>query len=135
MSRVHRAGGGQKRTLKSPADRAAAGFEMSFTVPAIPVLMLMQVNSGRLITLVYVILLTALGLGAGALFLDARAEYNQLKQVEAANRRRLAETEARLREQERVLERLRTDPAYVEKVIFQKLHYARPGDVIFRFEN
>lgn len=97
--------------------------------------MLPQVNSRRVITVVYVVLLTVLGIGAGALFLDARAEYNQLKQVEAANRRRLAEAEARLREQERVLERMRTDPAFVEKVIRQKLHYARPGEVVFRFEN
>lgn len=83
----------------------------------------------------YVVLLTVLGLGAGALFLDARAEYNQLKQVEAASRRRLAETETRLREQERILQRLRTDPGFVDKVIRQKLHYAHPGDVIFHFEN
>lgn len=93
------------------------------------------VNSRRFITVLYVVLLSGLGVGAGALFLDARAEYNQLKQVETTNRRNLAEAEARLREQERVLQRMRTDPAYVEKVIRQKLHYARPGEVIFRFEN
>jgi cell division protein FtsB len=33
------------------------------------------------------------------------------------------------------LERLRTDPAYVEKVIRRKLGYARPEEYVFRFEN
>jgi predicted glycoside hydrolase/deacetylase ChbG (UPF0249 family) len=49
---------------------------------------------------------------------------NQLKQSEAAGKRRLAEAQARLAEQERVLERLRTDPEFVEKVIRQRLGYA-----------
>ncbi len=92
-------------------------------------------NSRRVITAVYVLLLAGLGVGAGILFLDARAEYNQLKQVESVNQRRLAETRTRLHEQERILDRLRSDPAFVEKIIRQKLHYGRPGEVIFRFEN
>ena len=92
-------------------------------------------NSHRLIVSLYVLLFLGLGLGAGALFVDARAEYNQLKQSEAAGKRRLAEAQARLAEQERVLERLRTDPEFVEKVIRQRLGYAKPGDFIFRFEN
>lgn len=92
-------------------------------------------NPHRLIVSLYVVLFLGLGLGAGALFLDARAEYRQLKQAEAASKRRLAEAQARLAEQERTLERLRTDPEFVEKVIRQRLGYARPGDFIFRFEN
>jgi cell division protein FtsB len=93
------------------------------------------VNSRRVITVVYVLLLTALGIGAGALFLDAHAEYKQLKQIEAASRQRVAESEARLREQQRTLERLQRDPAYVEKVARQRLHYARPGEVVFFFDH
>lgn len=79
-------------------------------------------------------LLSVLGAGAAALFIDARAEYNQLKQVEAATRRQVAEAEARLKEQKRNLERLHSDPTYIEKVLRQR-HHARPGEVIFRFEN
>jgi cell division protein FtsB len=40
-----------------------------------------------------------------------------------------------LHDQEIVLQRLRTDPAYVEKVIRRKLGYAKPDEFIFRFEN
>jgi cell division protein FtsB len=46
----------------------------------------------------------------------------------------LAEAEQRLRDQEHVLQRLRTDPAYVEMKIRQRLGYARPEEFIFRFD-
>ena len=88
-----------------------------------------------IITTVYVVFLGGLALGAGALFLDTRAHYKQLKQREAASRRQLAEAQAKLSEQEIILKRLRTDPDYVEKVIRKRLGYARPGEVIFRFED
>ena len=92
-------------------------------------------NPRRLIVTLYVVLFLGLGAGAGALFLDARAEYNQLKQAEASSQRHLAAAQARLAEQERILQRLRTDPDFVEKVIRQRLGYTKPGDYIFRFEN
>jgi cell division protein FtsB len=41
---------------------------------------------------------------------------------------------ARLAEQELVLERLRTDPAYVEMVIRRRLGYAKPDEFVFRFD-
>ena len=94
-----------------------------------------SVNSRRLIIFIYVLLLSGLGVGAGVLFLEARAEHQQLKQTEAIGRQRLAEAESRLRNQERILERLRTDREFVEKVIRARLSYARPGEVVFRFED
>lgn len=90
-------------------------------------------NPRRLIILVYVLLLVAFSIGAGAVWLDARAQYRQLKQAEAAHRQKLAEAQERLREQERILQRLKSDPEYVEMVIRQRLKYARPGEQIFRF--
>jgi cell division protein FtsB len=87
----------------------------------------------RFILSLFVIFLMAI-CGASALyFLDAQEEYKRLRTIEAENQRRLSETELRLREQERILERLRTDPTYVEKVIRSKLGYARPDETIFRF--
>jgi cell division protein FtsB len=93
------------------------------------------VTSRRLIVLLYFVLLIGGGVWAGAMLLEARAEYVQLKQVQAASEAKLAAAEARLREQERILQRLRTDPTYVEKVIRKQLGYARPGEVIFRFDS
>ena len=91
-------------------------------------------NPRQLIFSLYLVLFVGLGAGAGALFLDARDEYNHLKLTETASKRRLVEAQARLAEQEKILERLQTDPEFVEKVIRQRLGYTKPGDYIFRFE-
>jgi cell division protein FtsB len=93
------------------------------------------VNSRPLIALLYVVLLTGFGVGTGALLLEARAEYDKLKQDQAASAAKLAVARTRLQEQQRILERLRSDPVFVEKVIRKELGYARPGEVIFRFDS
>jgi cell division protein DivIC len=91
------------------------------------------VISRQFIAGLYVILFLGFGAGAGVLFFDARAELNQLKSIEAATRQRLAAEEARLQAQQKILERLRSDPDFVEKVLKERWHFAKPGDVIFRF--
>lgn len=87
----------------------------------------------KLLATLYLLLFAALGVTSGILFLDASAEYSRLEAVQAENRRRLSEAQAQLANQERVLERLRNDPAYVEKVIREKLGYAKPDEYIFHF--
>ena len=90
-------------------------------------------NSRRWIILLYVVVLGGFGVGAGALFLDAHAHYTQLKRTEQAKLRRLADANAQLAEQKRILERLRSDPEFMEKAL-RKWGYGKPGEVIFRFE-
>jgi cell division protein FtsB len=92
-------------------------------------------NLRRVIVGFYFVLFLGVGLTGGVFLLQARAEYDQLKQQEAVSRRRLAEAEAKLREQERIIDRLRNDPAYVEKVIRRRLNYAKPDEFLFRFED
>ncbi len=89
----------------------------------------------QIIVVFYLLLFLGVGAASAVFFWQTRQEYNRLRQVEQATRLRLAEAEERLREQERVLERLRTDPAYVEMKIRQRMGYARPDEFIFRFEN
>ena len=89
----------------------------------------------RIIVSLYLLLFLAVGAASGVYFLEAREEYNRLRQQEAASRRRLVEAEAKLREQEKILERLRHDPVYVEKVLRRRLGYAKPEEFIFRFED
>lgn len=81
--------------------------------------------------------LLALGvlLGLGVVLMQTRAEYARQLEVELKVRQRLAATETRLAEQERVLARLRTDPVYVEGVIRRRLGYAKPDELIFRFQD
>jgi len=93
------------------------------------------VNLRRLIISLYLMLFLGAGATSGYFLWQAREEYARLQRLEADTRRRLAEAEARLKEQERILDRLRNDPAYVEKVIRRRLNYAKPDEYIFRFED
>jgi cell division protein FtsB len=92
------------------------------------------VNARRVVILIYTLLFFALSAVFGVSLWQTRAEYLQLRAQEAVSRRRLAEAEQRLHEQQQVLARLRTDPAYVERIIRQQLGYAKPDEFIFRFE-
>lgn len=91
------------------------------------------VNLRRIIFTVYLGAFFALAAAAGVFFWQTRGEYERLRQQQVESQARLKEMEQRLAEQEKVLERLRSDPAYVEKVIRQQLGYARPDEYIFRF--
>jgi cell division protein FtsB len=93
------------------------------------------VKSRKVIVGLYLLLFAGLGVSGGYLYLDARAEYNRLEQVETLNRQKLAEAQLQLQSQEKVLERLRTDPAFVDKVIRKKLGYVKPDEFVYRFED
>lgn len=70
----------------------------------------------------------------GVFFWQTRQEYRQLLEAEARAKVRLAEVQEKVREQEMILDRLRTDPAFVEYVIRRRLGYAKPDEMIFRFQ-
>lgn len=89
----------------------------------------------RFIISFYLLLFVSVAAGSAGFFWQTRAEYMRLKQIEADSRTRLAMAEERLREQQRVLDRLRNDPDYVEMVIRRRLGYAKPDEIIFRFEH
>jgi len=65
---------------------------------------------------------------------ELRQEYTQLLQDEARTSDTLAIQRQILRDNQRQLDRLRNDPAYVDMVIRRRLGYAKPGELIFRFE-
>jgi cell division protein DivIC len=90
-------------------------------------------NLRRLLFVLFVLLFAGSGVAVGIFFIDTRDEYLRLKGIQTENLRRLNEAQARLQEQERVLERLRTDPSYVERVIRLKLGYTKPDEQVFRF--
>jgi cell division protein DivIC len=88
----------------------------------------------RVIIWIYAGIFIGVALLSGMFFFQTYQEYAQLRRVEADTRQRLAQAEQRLKEQERVLERLRNDPAFVRKIIRLQLRYAKPSELIFRFE-
>lgn len=89
-------------------------------------------NFRRLIIAVYLALFLGVAVTSGVFFWRSHQEYENLRTQERQVRQRLAEAEQRLKDQERILERLRTDPIYVERVIRQRLGYAKPDEYIFR---
>lgn len=82
----------------------------------------------------YALLFVALTLFAGLFFLRTYAEVTALESQEREGRLRLAELRSHLTHQEEKLERLRSDPAFVERAIREKLGYARPEETVYRFE-
>ncbi len=91
-------------------------------------------NLSKLINGTFAVLFTAIALWAVSFFVQMHRELKTLRDHEEANRRRLAAAEAKLAEQQRYLDRLRNDPALVERVIRQKLGYTKDGEFIFRFQ-
>jgi cell division protein DivIC len=88
----------------------------------------------RFIVAVYLLIFISVAVASTTFFVQTRAEYLQLKEVQRVTTERLAMARTRLQEQEEILRRLREDPAYVEMVIRRRLGYAKPDEQIFRFE-
>ncbi len=111
------------------------GFEICFTHGAgTPFLgFASAVNSRRLLAGIYLFLFVAIGLGGGTLFLKSRQEYLLQRQNQEKLGREVADLRARVAAQERYLERLRSDPALLEREIRQRLKYTRPGEWVFDF--
>lgn len=92
-----------------------------------------RVNASKLINGFFLALFAAIALWAVTFFVQMHRELKALQAQEEGNRRRLAAAEAKLREQEQHLQRLRRDPALVERIIRQKLGYAKGDEFVFRF--
>lgn len=91
-------------------------------------------NLGKLILGIYAALFVAVTLWAGGFFVQMHRDYLTLKAQETANQHRLAEAESRLQAQEKYLDQLRHDPVLIERIIRQKLGYAKTQEFVFRFE-
>lgn len=88
----------------------------------------------RLAFALFLLVFAGSGVSVGIFFVNTRDEYERLQKLELDNRRRLEEAQARLDQEQATLQRLRSDPDYVEKVIRLKLGYAKPDEWVFRFE-
>jgi cell division protein FtsB len=93
------------------------------------------VNFSKLILGIYGALFVVVTVWAGGFFVQMHRDYTALKAQETAIQRRLAEAEARLKSQEKYLDQLRHDPVLIERIIRQKLGYAKEQEFVFRFED
>ncbi|KXU37624.1 septum formation initiator [Cephaloticoccus primus] len=89
-------------------------------------------NVRRFVITLYLTLFGAGVVAAGVFFWQAQQEYAALRANEQQTQAKLVEAQRNLSEQERTLERLQNDPAYVERVIRQRLGYAKPDEYIVR---
>ena len=88
----------------------------------------------RVIRWTSALLFVVVGALSGMFFFRTYQEYARLKQIEVETRQRLADAQARLELQKVELERLRSDPAYVRRTIRRQMGYAKPDELIFRFD-
>ncbi|HQF37479.1 MAG TPA: septum formation initiator family protein [Opitutaceae bacterium] len=88
---------------------------------------------GRFLATLYAVVFLALSAFAGISFMQTYQELGNLRTQESETRQKLQVAEQELREQQRMLEQLRTDPLYVESMIRRKLGYAKQGETVFRF--
>ena len=88
---------------------------------------------GRFLATLYAVAFLALSAFAGISFMQTYQELGNLRTQESETRQKLQVAEQELREQQRMLEQLRTDPLYVESMIRRKLGYAKQGETVFRF--
>ncbi len=91
-------------------------------------------NYSKLVQGIFAALFTAITLWAVTFFVQMHRDLKALQAQQAANQRQLAAAEARVRMQEKYLDRLRHDPVLVEQLIRQKLGYAKGEEFVFRFE-
>lgn len=92
-------------------------------------------NISKVILGVFGTLFAAVTLWAVTFFVQMHREITALHAQESLNQRRLAEAEARLQAQEKYLDQLRHDPALVERLIREKLGYAKSQEFVFRFDD
>lgn len=72
---------------------------------------------------------------ASALYLYRNSqELGVLKEKEAAVEERLQRVQAEVKERQADLDRLRSDPLFIERTIRARLNYAKEDEIIFRFE-
>lgn len=91
-------------------------------------------NGERIVNLIFFVLFAALAAIAVVFLYRDYQHWNHLENQQALLENRLAEMEQERLAREEAVEKLKADPEYIEKVIREKLSYAKEDEVIFRFE-
>ncbi len=88
---------------------------------------------GRFLASLYAVVFLVLSAFSGISFMQTYQELSTVRTQAAETRQRLQVAEQELREQQRALAHLRSDPQYVEGMIRRKLGYAKQDETVFRF--
>ena len=92
-------------------------------------------RTARLLNFLFLICLITVGSFAVSYAYQRYEKLSTARRVEAETSQSLALLEAKTNARKTSLARLKHDPEYVEKVIRQKLNYAKQSEVVFKFEH
>ncbi len=79
-------------------------------------------------------LLVLVVLSFSALFLQSYREYEYFKSKELELEKQLSHLKEKISQKEKYLDLVLHEPDFLERVVRQKLGYARPEETIYRFE-
>ncbi len=88
----------------------------------------------RVLFFLLTLLLLTISISLAAVFLQTYREYKAFKVRESEYMARLEQTRRELTAKEEYLRLILTDPRFLERVVREKLGYARPDEMIFHFE-
>lgn len=88
----------------------------------------------KLTVVVLAVLLVAIAISLGTVFLQTHREYRAFVERERVISTRLEETRTGLVAREEYLRLILTDADFLERIIREKLGYAHPGEAIYRFD-
>ena len=83
---------------------------------------------------VLVLLLMAVSIAFGTVLLQTYREYRHLQRREASLQSELVELRQQQHRQEEYLRLMLEDPAFMERVVREKLGYVRPDETVFLFD-
>jgi len=94
----------------------------------------LRMRSIRILNAVCLIALLVIASFAGSYALERYRKLEVMKNSEAKAAARLMELQVATSSKRESLARLNHDPEYVERIIRQKLNYAKSGETVFKFE-
>ncbi|MGA2051991.1 MAG: septum formation initiator family protein [Opitutales bacterium] len=80
------------------------------------------------------VLLVLTAMLSATLILQARRELDYLRREEQGVRDQLKQVQLQLDQRQEALDRLENDPAYLEREVRERLGYAKPNELIYRFD-
>ncbi len=88
----------------------------------------------RLLNIFFLLAFLLVGAFAGSYAYQRYEKLEAARSEEALASERLALLQKKTESRRTSLDRLNRDPEYVERIIRQKLNYAKEGEVVFKFE-
>jgi len=83
---------------------------------------------------IYLAVFAVLAVGSVTFCWQTWQEYQRLQEISRVMSERLKVAQQRLDDQNEQLRRLQEDPAYIELIIRRRLGYAKPDELVFRFD-